>query len=114
MKGDRPKLNPVSNNQQTNKSRSSLVVWLRNKNDYKKLYRYGDIVYISKAFNYAYLYLNQDKLPETREKLQSAHFVRKIQGSVIPKLDFSSQHEKDLIADLHEEAELFNQQNRDN
>lgn len=113
MRGDLKLLKATNSPEMMTRERDGLVVWLRNKNDYKKLYRYGDIVYLSKDFNYVYLYLDHDKLQDTREKLQNAHFVRKIQGSNIKKLDFSIEHSQKLMATLKKEAQIFNEQNRE-
>lgn len=90
-----------------------LLVWLRNANDYKKMYQFGEIVYRSRKFKYVHLYVEAAKYKEVRGKLQRAHFVSRVQASQQPNLNFEPEHQKELLEDLRVKAQLQNERERE-
>lgn len=92
--------------------RVGLVVWLRNFNDQKKLFQYGNIVRASRTMKYVYLYVPREKLKEIRQSLQRAHFVRRVQSSNIEHLNFETEHAKSLMQQLSLDAKKFNEKER--
>lgn len=93
-------------------NRVGLVVWLRNFNDQKKLFQYGNVVHASKELKYVYLYVPKEKVHDIRHSLQRAHFVRRIQSSNVLKLDFDLAHEKELMEQVKLEAQQHNEAER--
>lgn len=84
--------------------RCGLIVWVKNINDQKRLYQYGDVAYVSKKMRYVYLYVNKEQKNDLKNQLKKLNFVRKVTESQFENLDFNADYQKDLLHQLHEEA----------
>ncbi len=93
-------------------TRIGLIVWIKNLNDQKKLYQYGNVAYVSKKLLYVYLYVKMEDVERIQNQLKKANFVKKFSLSKKPELDFSSEHSKESIQELHDEAIKINEENR--
>lgn len=82
--------------------RRALVVWMYTLKPIKQLKKFGNIHYISKRLKYIYLYVNQDEVESTMEKINSFHFVRKVEISPRDqvRMDFTQ-----ILPELREEIE---------
>lgn len=69
--------------------RASLIVYLYYNRDRKKLASYGDVLYHSKKHRYVQLYLDQELLEQTKERLQAEKFVKKVRTSPLKDLGCS-------------------------
>ncbi len=65
-----------------NVERLSLIVWLTDLKNTKRLEKFGNVVYISKKMKYAIVYINKDELEATSNKLKGLGFVKKVELSL--------------------------------
>ncbi len=93
--------------------RINLIVWLKRSNNQYKLRRYGDIVYFSKKARYCVLYVDEDKSEEIRETLLRLDFVENVVISDRKKLQFSSEHQEKMMAELKEKYDHMREENED-
>lgn len=87
--------------------RRALVVWMYTLKPIKQLKRFGNIHYISKRLKYIYLYVNEDEVESTMEKISNFHFVRKVEISPRNqiRMDFTQ-----ILPELREEIEQEKQE----
>ncbi|CZR04726.1 YlbG family protein [Trichococcus ilyis] len=69
--------------------RQGIVVWVYTLRQIKNLKRYGYIHYVSNRMKYILLYVDQEEAEATAEKLNSLHFVRKVELSHRPEIDMT-------------------------
>lgn len=69
--------------------RQGIVVWVYTLRQIKNLKRYGYIHYVSNRMKYVVLYVDQAEVQATAEKLNSLHFVRKVELSHRPDIDMT-------------------------
>lgn len=62
--------------------RISLIVWLTNLKNNKRLDKLGNVVYISQKMKYAIIYINKNQYEEVTGKLEEMNFVKKIDRSL--------------------------------
>lgn len=86
--------------------RRGLIVWLYNLRQLKNLKRYGTIVHASRKMKYVLLYVNEETITETQEKLTKLHFVRSVEWSYRPDVAVSGDLES-ILSDLVETEEDF-------
>lgn len=60
-----------------NVDRQSLIVWFQHLKNIKQIKRYGHLIYVSKRMKYALIYVNQDEIEKTEQKLLKLAFVSK-------------------------------------
>lgn len=82
--------------------RRAIVVWMYTLKPMKQLKRFGNIHYISKRLKYIYLYVNEDQVDSVMEKLQTFHFVRKVERSPRSEIRMDFSH---ILPELREEIE---------
>ncbi|GAW63250.1 YlbG family protein [Ligilactobacillus acidipiscis] len=68
------------------KQRQSIVVYLYHLKQSKILRKYGTIQYVSRKMKYVVLYLDQDKVAETMEKVAKLKFVKAVVKSPRPEI----------------------------
>lgn len=93
--------------------RKSLIVYLRRAQDQYKLRREGDVVYFSKKEKYSVIYVDATKADSILEWLNRQSFVVKAEFSPANDLDFSPEHETNMIKKMAEEAEKILEENGD-
>ncbi|NLS37537.1 DUF2129 domain-containing protein [Fructobacillus tropaeoli] len=71
----------------TMKERRAVYVFLRGLKHVEQLKKFGDISYISKRMGYAELYLNEDDVEKTVDKLNQYRFVKTVKVSPRPDID---------------------------
>lgn len=64
--------------------RQGLIVWLHSLKQVKQLRRFGNVHYISRRMKYAVIYTDLDAADELSEKLNSLHFVKRVDQSFKP------------------------------
>lgn len=65
-------------------NRQGLIVWVNSMKYVKQLRRYGNVHYASRKMKYAVLYIDMDKGKEMIQKLESLHYVKKVEESFKP------------------------------
>lgn len=76
------------------KQRQSIVVYLYHLKQSKILRKYGTIQYVSRKMKYVILYLDQDKMSETMEKISKLKFVKAVVKSPRPEIKRDFQNEE--------------------
>ncbi len=66
--------------------RRGIIVWVYSLKQLKTLKRYGLIHYVSRKMKYVVLYVNEEEVALTLEKLQHLHFVRQVEQSYRPDI----------------------------
>lgn len=67
--------------------RRALVVYINGTRAVRALRHYGIIRYVSRRMHYVILYVNQDELEKTKEKVSHLRAVRRVDLSYRPDLD---------------------------
>ena len=62
--------------------RQGIIVYFRNMRQVRQLRRFGTVHYVSSRMHYVVLYVNQDQVNQTVNRLKKQRFVRRIQLSV--------------------------------
>ncbi|GAK47240.1 hypothetical protein LOSG293_030790 [Secundilactobacillus oryzae JCM 18671] len=68
-------------------AKEELIVYTYNLKQMRQLKRFGDMAYISRRMRYAVLFVNQEKLEETKQQLEKQHFVKRVVESPRAELD---------------------------
>ncbi|AUJ32316.1 MAG: YlbG family protein [Liquorilactobacillus nagelii] len=66
--------------------REGLIVYLYHLRNSRQLRKFGTIHYVSRKMKYVVLYINTENETEVVKKIQSLHFVKKVQLSLRPQL----------------------------
>lgn len=69
--------------------RRGVVVWLYNLKQIKSLKRFGLIHYVSRRLKYVVLYVDEEKIEETVKKINSFHYVRRVEISYRPDVEMN-------------------------
>ena len=64
--------------------RRGLIVWVYSLKQLKNLKKFGLLHYVSRRMKYVVLYLNEETLEETEERIRKLHFVRNVERSYRP------------------------------
>ncbi|MFC5712264.1 YlbG family protein [Thalassorhabdus alkalitolerans] len=64
--------------------RQGLAVWLRSLKHVRQLRKFGNVHYVSKKMKYAIVYCNKEDTDETAKKIESLHYVKKVEPSMRP------------------------------
>ncbi len=67
--------------------RRGLIVWVYSLKQLKNLRRYGFVHYVSNQMKYVVLYVNEEDIEKSIEKLKRLHFVRNVDISHYPDID---------------------------
>lgn len=67
-------------------NRQGMIVWFQHMKNMKQLKRYGNLIYVSKRWKYAVIYVNQDEVEDIEERLIKLPFVSRIDRSYKPFL----------------------------
>lgn len=78
--------------------RQGIVVWVYSLKHMKTLKRQGLIHYVSKRMKYVVLYVNRSDIELIEKKLNSFHFVRKVERSYRPNIVMDFDHVLDEIS----------------
>lgn len=70
------------------KHRVGLIVWLYTPKYINKLKQYGMLHYVSRKLKYAVLYVDDNSIESTQEKLKKLHFVRSVEISYYNELTY--------------------------
>ncbi|OJG76810.1 hypothetical protein RV10_GL003226 [Enterococcus pallens] len=83
-------------------------MWVYSLKQLKTLKRYGLIHYVSRKMKYVVLYVNEEVLEESEEKLQALHFVRQVERSYRPdvEMNFADRIGTKAAYQVKEEEEL--------
>lgn len=68
--------------------RKSLIVYFRTPKAIKQIAEFGDLKYYTKKGKYAVLYLDEDKVEKTKEKLIQLKLVKKVEESLIESKEY--------------------------
>lgn len=98
----------MDNTEFTVQKRRGIVVWVYSLKQLKTLKRYGLIHYVSRKMKYVVLYVNEEALEESEEKLQALHFVRQVERSYRPdvEMNFADRIGTKAAYQVKEEEEL--------
>lgn len=98
----------MDNTEFTVQKRRGIVVWVYSLKQLKTLKRYGLIHYVSRKMKYVVLYVNEEVLEESEEKLQALHFVRQVERSYRPdvEMNFADRIGTKAAYQVKEEEEL--------
>ncbi|WP_096435528.1 YlbG family protein [Alteribacter populi] len=75
-------------------NRVGLAVWVQSLKHVKQLRRFGNIHYVSRKMKYIVIYCDGEKVDQTKEKLESFHFVKRVSLSMRPWLNTEFQNSK--------------------
>lgn len=70
-------------------ARRGLVVWVYSLKQVRNLRRYGYIHYVSKKMKYVVLYVNEENVEATIEKIEKQFFVRTVEPSYRPDINMN-------------------------
>ncbi|MYL33021.1 DUF2129 domain-containing protein [Pontibacillus yanchengensis] len=65
-------------------NRQGLIIWFQHMKHVRHIKRYGHLVYVSKKLKYAMIYVNQDELEDTMNKLSRLNYISKVEPSYKP------------------------------
>lgn len=82
--------------------RQGIIVWVYSLKHMKTLKRQGLIHYVSKRMKYVVLYVNRSEIDLTEKKLNSFHFVRKVERSYRANVNMDFDH---VLGELSQTAE---------
>ncbi|MGA9288591.1 MAG: DUF2129 domain-containing protein [Anaerobacillus sp.] len=74
--------------------RVGLAVYIQSLKHAKQLRRFGNVHYVSSKQKYVVIYINLDQLEVTKEKLNSLHFVKRVEPSKRPEVQTEYQNAK--------------------
>lgn len=69
--------------------RRGIVVWVYTLRQLKSLKRYGLVHYVSKKSKYVYMYVDEEVVEVTMDKLRKLHFVRHVEQSYRPDVEMN-------------------------
>lgn len=69
--------------------RRGLIVWVYSLRQLKNLRRFGLIHFVSNKMKYVVLYINEENVEETLDKLKRLHFVREVEVSYRPDIEMN-------------------------
>ncbi|MHC5267652.1 YlbG family protein [Enterococcus sp. LJL98] len=69
--------------------RRGLIVWVYSLRQLKNLRRFGLIHFVSNKMKYVVLYINEEKVADTLEKIERLHFVRAVEVSYRPDIEMN-------------------------
>lgn len=73
----------------TIQKRRGLIVWVYSLRQLKNLRRFGTIHFVSHKMKYVVIYVNEEDVVDTMEKMNRLHFVREIQPSYRPDIEMN-------------------------
>jgi len=73
----------------TIQKRRGLIIWVYSLKQLKNLRRYGFVHYVSQKMKYVVLYVNEEDMEKSIEKLNRLHFVRSVDISHRPDIDMN-------------------------
>lgn len=85
------------------KERQGLIVFVKNRQVVRKIRHYGNLLYYSKHNHYVVLYVNQDSIDKTMNKLNELRDVTSVEKSLWPTIntEVSSLEDTGIITDEH-------------
>ncbi len=83
------------------KQRKSLIIYLYHLKQSKSLRKYGTIQYVSRKMKYVVLYLDEDRIRETVDKISKLKFVKSVVES--PRSDIKKDFQSGSVFQLTEE-----------
>lgn len=72
--------------------RQGIIVWVYTLRQIKNLKRFGYIHYVSNRLKYVVMYVDQGEVKDKMERLNSLHYVRKVEISHRPEIDMTFEH----------------------
>lgn len=72
--------------------RQGIIVWVYTLRQIKNLKRFGYIHYVSSRLKYIVMYVDQTEVSDTVDRLNSLHYVRKVEISHRPEIDMTFEH----------------------
>lgn len=82
--------------------RRGIIVWVYSIKNLNQLKKFGVIHYTSRRMNYVTMYVDEDALKETTEKIKRLHFVRSVEISYLPDIDMTFEHALELSDNINE------------
>lgn len=73
----------------TLQKRRGIIVWVYSLKQLKTLKRFGLVHYVSRKMKYVVLYVNQEAVEDTLNKLNALHFVRQVEPSYRPDIEMN-------------------------
>lgn len=67
--------------------RRSLIIYMRNLRQVRQLRRYGNVEYVSRRMRYVVLYMDDEQLLETQQKIEQLGFVLRTEIAHRPELN---------------------------
>lgn len=77
------------------RKRQGIIVWVYTLRQIKNLKRIGYIHYVSSRLKYIVMYVDQTEVSDTVDRLNSLHYVRKVEISHRPEIDMTFEHALD-------------------
>ena len=74
------------------RKRQGIIVWVYTLRQIKNLKRIGYIHYVSSRLKYIVMYVDQIEVSDTVDRLNSLHYVRKVEISHRPEIDRTFEH----------------------
>lgn len=68
--------------------RKSLIIYFRSPKAVKQIAEFGEIKYYTKKGKYAIIYINEDKVEETKTKLSQLKLVRRVEESLTESAEY--------------------------
>lgn len=65
-------------------NRQGIIIWFQRRRNIKQIKRYGHMIYASKKWKYAVVYVDQEHLDDVIAKLNNLPFIKKVQHSHKP------------------------------
>lgn len=84
--------------------RQGMIVWVYSLKHMKTLKKQGLIHYVSKRMKYVVLYVNRSEADALEKKLNSFHFVRKVERSYRTDINMNFEHVLEEITQKPEDA----------
>lgn len=69
--------------------RRGLIIWVYSLKQLKQLKRLGVIHYVSRKMKYIVMYVNEEDVEKTVERIENFHFVRKVELSFRPDVEMN-------------------------
>lgn len=91
--------------------RQGIIVWVYSLKHMKTLKKQGLIHYVSKRMKYVVLYVNRSEVEALEKKLNSFHFVRKVERSYRTDINMNFDHVLEEITQKPEEKCYENEVN---
>lgn len=82
--------------------REGIIVWFQHRKNIKQIKRHGNLIYVSTRQRYAVLYVFQEEVDMTTERLLKLPFITKVEQSFKPYLNTDFENAKPDKAKIYD------------